>query len=78
MISDMFSPEQIQNEVHTINSEHPYYEDHFERKSRSIFLHLIKVLKERRIIDIAQGKIKHGIKHVIIITHSKCGAYYLF
>ena len=29
-----FSSGPIQNEFLTINSEHPYYEDHFERKSQ--------------------------------------------
>ena len=32
MEPNMLSSEHIENEVLNINSEHPYYEDHFESK----------------------------------------------
>ena len=53
----MFSLEHIQNEVLTINSEHPSYQYRFEIKLTR-FLHLIKTLKIRRRIDRVQGRSK--------------------
>ena len=39
----MFSSEQIKNEVLTITFEHPSSEDPFEKNSKLIILHMIKV-----------------------------------
>ena len=39
-----FSSGPIQDEVLTINSEHPYSEGHLERKSEDKIFHMIKVL----------------------------------
>ena len=46
--SSIFSSEHIQNEVITLTSEHTYYDDHFERNSKLIFIHLVKVLKNKK------------------------------
>ena len=46
--SNMFSSEHIHNKVLTLTSEHPYYEDHFERNSKLRFIHLVKVIEIRK------------------------------
>ena len=44
----MFSSKHIQNELLTITSENPSSEDHFEKKTKAIFLHIIKALNNQK------------------------------
>ena len=72
----MFSWEHIQNEVLTINSEHPFDKDHIERKSKAnIYPSDQKIKESRRIIDKFQDEIPWWVEKVSIVNHSKFIAY---
>ena len=61
-----FSKEHIENEVITLTSETPSYENHFEKNSKPNFLQLIKVSKTRRKIE--KMKVKQHIESSIFLS----------